>query len=376
MNKSPNVHLDETVDGTPEELRAEVARLRGTTRTLEDLVRRRADQLNKALGQIERVTGTLRDSEARFQSLAEQSVAGIAIVEQNRLTYVNACFAETFGYRCEDMLSIPVIETVAHSSRLRITEHMRDCLANGSCPRPLEYEGLKKDGSSVFVELSASRTEMDDRLSVVLVITDITAKRLAENQVVALNHRLGELAVEDPLTGLYNRRFTEASLEREILRAERNHLPLSLVMCDLDHFRSINNAFDRQAGDKVLQAFSSLLKQRCRKSDIACRYGGEEFLLVFPGMPAEVAEKWAETIRAAIAGARVTRDSSSLQVTASFGVATYPQHGHTWQEIIAAADAAQYAAKGSGGNQVRSAAAEAGSRSHSPDLALLLAREG
>jgi diguanylate cyclase (GGDEF)-like protein len=194
--------------------------------------------------------------------------------------------------------------------------------------------------------------ETNDRSSVVLVVTDVTARRLAERKVQALNRRLAELAIRDPLTGLYSRTFMQNSLERELIQAERNNSPVSVVMCDLDDLSSVNDAFGRQAGDDVLVAFGSLLKRRCRRSDIACRHGGDEFLMVFPGMPVEVAERWAERIRAAMAAARVTRDSSSMQVTASFGVVTYPEHGQTWQELIAAADAAQYAAAAAGRNQV------------------------
>ena len=350
---------DQAVDGTEEELRAEVARLRGAVRVLADTV-----------GET---TLTLMDSEARWQCLTEQSLTGIAILEGTRLTYVNARFAEIFGYQGDEMLAIPAIKTFAHSSRLHLTEHIRACLANEPHPPVLECEGLKKDSSSVYIELSSSRLERGGRLRAVLVASDITARELAGREVHALNRRLAEMAVRDALTGLYNRRFMEASLERELIQCERDDSPLSVVTCDVDDFRLVNDAFGRQAGDEVLKAFGSLLKWRCRESDIACRYGGKKFLMVFPGMPAEVAATWAEGVRAAMARARVTRESRSLRVSASFGIATYPEHGESWQELIVAAAAAQHAIKATGGNQVRSASPK--SELKSPDLALLLARE-
>jgi diguanylate cyclase (GGDEF)-like protein/PAS domain S-box-containing protein len=350
---------DEAVDGAEEELRAEAARLRKTVQMLSDTVARNAR--------------TLTDSEARWRCLARQSLTGIAVVEESRFTYVNALFAETLGYQGDEMLTIPATETVAHSSRLHVAEHIRACLAGEPHPPVLEYEGLKKDGSSVYLELSGSRLEMADRLHAVLMVSDISARKLAERKVHALNRRLAELAVRDPLTGLYSRRFTEASLERELIQCERDGSPLSVVICDIDDFKVLNEVFDRQAGDEALKAFGWLLRRRCRKSDLACRYGGEEFLMVFPRMPAEIAARWAERIRASIAAAPVTRGSSSLQVSASLGVATYPEHGETWQELIAAADTAQIAAKATGGNRVTCASPKAELKG--PDLALLLARD-
>jgi diguanylate cyclase (GGDEF)-like protein/PAS domain S-box-containing protein len=354
-----NGRQDEAVNGTEKKLRAQVAHLRKTVGMLVETV--------------EETTRTLADSEARWRCLARQSLIRIAIVEGARFTLVNAGFAETLGYQRDEMLAVPAMETVAHSSRLRVAEHIRACLAGESRPPVLEYEGLRKDGSSVCLELSCSRLEMAHRLHAVLVVSDISARKLAERKVHALNRRIVELALRDPLTGLYSRRFAETSLERELLLCERNSSPLSVVMCDIDDFQVVNDVLGRQAGDEALRAFGWLLKRRCRKSDLACRYGGEEFLMVFPGMPAEVAVRWAESIRAAIAGAPVTRESSSLQVSASFGVAVCPVHGVSWQELIVAADTAQIAAKAAGGNQVRLASPKA--ELDGSDLALLLARE-
>jgi diguanylate cyclase (GGDEF)-like protein/PAS domain S-box-containing protein len=297
-------------------------------------------------------THEFTDSDVRWQWLAEQPLHGVAVIDGLRFAYVNARFCDTFGYSRDEMLNVPVIDIVAHSYRLRLTQHLGDSLANRPRPEILECECLKKDGPTVHIELSSSRADVGGRPCIICVTTDISARVLAERKVQALNRRLAELAIRDPLTGLYNRRFMEASLEREIIEAERHGSPLSLVMCDIDHFKLINDTFGHQSGDEVLKAFGSLVKRRCRRSDIACRFGGEEFLVVFPGMPGAIAVKWADKVRAAIAGARVAKGADSLQVTASFGVATYPAHGHTWQELIAAADTAQYEAKAAGRNQV------------------------
>ncbi len=286
------------------------------------------------------------------QCVSQQSLVGAAILENERFIYVNARFAAMFGYQPEAMLTIPAIETVAYSSRLRANQYLRECLEGQNGSETFECEGVKRDGSPIYLEICGSRAEVAGRECVACLVSDVTAKTLAERKVQALNRRLAELAVRDPLTGLYNRRFMEASLERELLEAERNGVPLSLVLCDIDHFKAINDAFGHEAGDEVLKALGSLLKRRCRRSDLACRYGGEEFLVVFPGMPGEIAKRWAESIRETVAGGRVATSAKTLQITASFGVATYPENGQTWTDLIAAADSAQYAAKTTGRDQV------------------------
>jgi two-component system, cell cycle response regulator len=364
---------------TESELRAEVARLqkivqvlmdraeRSTseqasefglfqaTIVLEDLVQKRTEELKQALLRNERITRTFRESEARFRGLAEQSLAGIAIVEADRFTFVNSRFAETFGYTREEIMALPPIETVSGPSRPLFAEHVRKCLAREQCETLLSYIGCKKDGSNVDIELSSSRMRVGGKTALIYVVADVTARKRAEREVLALNHRLAEQAIRDPLTGLYNRRHMEESLNRELLRARRNSTPVSVIMCDIDHFKSINDRYGHQAGDKVLKTLGSVIRRRCRGSDIASRYGGEEFLLVLPGMPGEVAAEWAEETRVAIAETPISRSGKILRVTASFGVAVYPEDGTTADGIISSADSAQYAAKAAGRNQVRCA---------------------
>jgi diguanylate cyclase (GGDEF)-like protein/PAS domain S-box-containing protein len=327
-----------------------------STIVLEDLVQRRTEELRKALARNEKITRTLRESEARFRGLAEQSLAGIAIVEAGSFTYVNARFAETFGYSREEIMALPPMETVSRASRPLFAEHVRRCFAKEQCETLLSYLGRKKDGSTVDIELSSSRMRFGDKIALILVVTDVTARKKAERKVLALNRRLAEQAIRDPLTGLYNRRHMEESLARELLLARRNGTPVSVVMCDIDHFKLINDRYGHQAGDKVLKTFGSVVKRGCRSSDIACRYGGEEFLLVLPGMSGDVAAEWAEQMRTTIAETPTSWHGNALSVTASFGIAVYPTHGSTSDEIISAADGAQYSAKAAGRNQVRSAA--------------------
>ena len=363
-----------------ESLRADVARLNKMVRVLMDrservtgdavsefgrfqrrivlgeTVRQRTEELNRALSENETITRRLKVSEARFRGLAEQTLVGIAVVDESGFLYVNAHFAETLGYTQSELTALPLMLTVAETGRELFAGHLHKCQEDQPHEALLAYEGRRKDGSLVDLELSSSRMVTgDDEEALILVVKDVTARRQAEREVQALNERLAEMAVRDPLTGLYNRRFMEASLERELIAAMRNGTSLSVVIGDIDHFKSVNDTYGHQAGDEVLQVFSSLLKQLCRKSDIACRYGGEEFLMVFPGMPVGLAAVWAERARGTVSATEIAVGSSELHITSSFGVANFPGNGQTWQEVIAAADAALYSAKTGGRNQVRRA---------------------
>jgi diguanylate cyclase (GGDEF)-like protein len=158
--------------------------------------------------------------------------------------------------------------------------------------------------------------------------------------------------VRDPLTGLYNRHYMNSTLEHELQRANRAQYPVSLIMIDLDKFKQLNDTFGHLAGDQMLQSLGSLVQSQVRLADIACRYGGEEFLIILPETHIEVAVQRAETIRSAFAELRVSYEDQTLQGTLSVGVANFPDHGLTPEQVVQAADSALYAAKANGRNQV------------------------
>lgn len=173
-----------------------------------------------------------------------------------------------------------------------------------------------------------------------------------------LQEELRELSTHDPLTGLYNRRYLEVALGQELIAARRHGHPVSVIMGDLDHFKEVNDRYGHLAGDAVLRAFGERVKQHARGSDIYCRYGGEEFLLVLPQMALGPALERAEQLRDAVASASVPVVAERIAVTASFGVATFADVDGG-EELIAAADRALYAAKAAGRNCVRSSTCHA-----------------
>lgn len=171
-------------------------------------------------------------------------------------------------------------------------------------------------------------------------------------EVQRLQAELHEQTIHDPLTGLYNRRYLRDALARQIMQAKRANSTLTFVMADIDHFKFVNDSYGHQAGDEVLVQVASLLKKHARGSDIACRYGGEEFLLVFPGTSLELAHKRAEEIQQNCAALSIQHEGKNIAVMLSFGVAAYPDHGKQWEQIIVKADKALYQSKCNGRNQV------------------------
>jgi diguanylate cyclase (GGDEF)-like protein/PAS domain S-box-containing protein len=320
---------------------------------LEEQVRRRTEELQTALQTNEKTLRALRESEAKFHGLVDQSLVGIAIVLDGRFSHANPKLASIFGYDADEMLRLGPLDIVANHERPLVAERIQKGLAGETTDSPVTYIGLRKDGSRVHIEVASSPMSVGGRPALILVLTDISERVRAENEVRMLNEQLREIASHDSLTGLYNRRYLETTFERELIRAGRQDRPVSVVMGDLDHFKAVNDAYGHQAGDEVLREFGRLLRLHARGSDIYCRYGGEEFLLVLPDMAEETACERAEQLRLALAASPIPYGAFRIQVTASFGVATFPQNGNTGDELITAADNALYAAKASGRNRVR-----------------------
>ena len=160
-------------------------------------------------------------------------------------------------------------------------------------------------------------------------------------------------SIRDPLTGLFNRRYLEESLDRELERARRRSKPVVVLMLDIDHFKQFNDSFGHEAGGVMLTAVGSLFKRMSRGEDIACRYGGEEFTIILPECSADSALQRANEIRLAATRLQVKHHGRSLkEMTISIGIAVFPEAGTTRELLIAVADAALYRAKASGRNRV------------------------
>lgn len=195
------------------------------------------------------------------------------------------------------------------------------------------------------------------RLSMRTSLVELFAEQVALTLGnLKLRETLRSQSIRDALTGLFNRRYLEETLGREERRAFRANLPIGIIMFDVDHFKRLNDAHGHDAGDAVLRALGSLLQTHVREGDIACRYGGEEFVIALPGASLAITCERADELR------KLTEKFTSFipgrsmeKVTISLGAAAYPDHGATWQEVVQAADKALYRAKQGGRNRVEAA---------------------
>ncbi len=159
----------------------------------------------------------------------------------------------------------------------------------------------------------------------------------------------------DSLTGLFNRRYLEESLVREFQRADREKSTVCLIMIDIDGFKAFNDTYGHDAGDLLLKKLGEILLSDVRGSDISCRFGGEEFLIVMPGTQLKKGYERAEHLRTNFLSLDIEHLGVKLKATLSIGVAVYPQHGDGWEKVLHSADQAMYAAKLAGRNCTRTA---------------------
>jgi diguanylate cyclase (GGDEF)-like protein/PAS domain S-box-containing protein len=325
------------------------------TSTVQEQLRQRTAELEAALHENERISRALREAEGKFHRLVEQSLVGISLSNGRRFIYVNHKFAEITGYSVDELLVMGPLDILTEADRPQAAEMLRQGMTGEiSTNFSMIINVLKKDGTTVIGELTGGPpVDVDGEPALIAMLVDITDRVHADNKIKLLNNRLREQAIRDPLTNLFNRRYLEESLARELIHAERHGQTVGLVMGDLDHFKAVNDTHGHQAGDKVLRVFADLLRKYSRGSDIPCRYGGEEFLLLLPGINGDKALERAELLRAWIAATPIEFDGKTLHISASFGVAVFPEHARDADKLITAVDKAMYRAKAAGRNCVR-----------------------
>jgi diguanylate cyclase (GGDEF)-like protein/PAS domain S-box-containing protein len=288
-----------------------------------------------------------------FRSVVNQPLVGIAIIEDGKFSFTNPKFGEIFGYSAEELLGLGPVDMAAHADEATVANHVRERIRGEVKVIDYTFRGRRKDGAEVDIELHGSVMDLGEKPVLVSVVMDVSERMRAEREMQSLYDLLREQSIHDGLTGLYNRRYLDATLERELTLARRKGHAVSVVMCDFDHFKIVNDRYGHPAGDDVLRTSGAMMMRRSRSSDISCRYGGEEFVLVMPEMPEELAYERAEQLRAEIEATPVRHANITIPVTASFGVASFPQDGKSGVELLAAADKALYAAKRGGRNQVK-----------------------
>ncbi len=318
----------------------------------------------------------LPTSEERYRQLAEHSkdVIWTLDLDTRRFTYVSPSIEGARGFTPEEVVSQPLSAALQPESYTKVVamleEHLSRIAAGdrSALSAMTEVEQPHKNGGAVVSEIVASfLLDAEGKPQSILGVSrDITERRRVEAQLREANDKLrGQLeeienlhvalqeqAIRDSLTGCFNRRYLDETLERELSRSRREGYPLSLVILDLDHFKQINDTYGHQAGDQALVVLAETLRAGIRHEDVLCRYGGEEFIILMPHMPLATAAERAEAWRQKIADIRVPFGKFELTFTTSAGVAAYPDHGKTPDELSQSADLALYLAKNAGRNRV------------------------
>jgi diguanylate cyclase (GGDEF)-like protein/PAS domain S-box-containing protein len=289
-------------------------------------------------------TRDLRESESNLRALVDFSPASMVLtrIADSKVLLANR--------RASAMFEVPLEEihgrnAPGHWVNLEERKRYLEQVFRTGRVDDFEAEMLTATGKTFWASLSGQRLRYDGQDALLAAIVDITAHRQKQQN-------LQEQAMHDPLTGVFNRRYVEDVLRSEIERAQRHERPLAVAMLDADHFKSINDTYGHPTGDEVLRAISDRCKRALRSNDIFGRYGGEEFVIVFPETQLEDARSVAERLRVAVAGAPIRAGDNALDVTVSIGLAAFAQ-GEDIEKLFQRADAALYTAKQDGRNLVR-----------------------
>src|SRR6267154_4302633 len=222
-------------------------------------------------------------------------------------------------------------------------------------PRKDPVDLLDKAGSAAILAALLAISALLFWLMTSVAVSESRGEELAKRnrEAALLREKLHEQAMHDKLTGLYNRHYVEEWFGLELRRAQRHGRPVAAIMLDVDHFKRFNDSFGHEAGDLVLREVAGALRRSTRGSDVASRYGGEEFLVLLPECPFDAALRKAEQMREEIAKLELQYDSRPLgPVTVSLGVAAFPDHAKESAELLRHADEALYLAKQAGRNRV------------------------
>jgi len=254
---------------------------------------------------------------------------------------INKSFEETLGYTQEELLEYPFTHFI-HADDLTSTLDAIKQLDEGKSVINFENRYRCKDGSYKWLNWT-SKPVVKEGLTYA-VARDITERKRAETE-------LKYMVTHDSLTGIYNRQALGDLLRNEIERTSRYSHVLSIFMLDIDDFKQINDTYGHLAGDAVLISFAKLLENSIRNSDSVARYGGEEFVVILPETSYIKAKELAERLYDRIANyPHSIKDKKELNITASIGIATFPEHATAWQDLLDTADSNMYEEKHSDQN--------------------------
>jgi diguanylate cyclase (GGDEF)-like protein/PAS domain S-box-containing protein len=297
---------------------------------------------------------SLEVSELRYRRLFETAQDGILLLdaETGMITDVNPFLIDMLGYSREEFVEKKLWEVGAFKD-IEASQNAFEALQKNEYIRYEDLPLKAKDGRLVQVEFVSNVYLVGIEKVIQCNIRDITERKQAQEALLKNQALLLEQSTRDHLTGLFNRRYLEETLERELQRATRKKLTLGIIMLDVDDFKQINDSHGHAAGDAILRELGAMLLKNVRKEDIPSRYGGDEFIIVLPDASQEVTQKRAELLREKAHYIYIQAEGPELNpITLSLGIAIFPEDGSTSAGVLRTVDAALYRAKREGRNRV------------------------
>lgn len=289
----------------------------------------------------------LKDSEIRYRRLFEAAQDGILLLDAKTgmITDVNPFLVNLLGYSREEFVKKSIWDVGAFQD-IKANKGAFQSLQDNEYIRYKDLPLKAKDGRLIPVEF-VSNVYWEGKQQVIQCnIRDITERKQDQYALLKDSAILREQSIKDYLTGLFNRRYLEETLDRELLRALRSQQSLGVIMLDIDDFKLFNDTAGHPAGDMVLREFAKLIIGHIRGEDIACRYGGDEFIIALPGASKKMARKRAEQLYNYAKKLNIQLEGNSLgPISFSVGIAAFPEDGSTRTALLKAVDTALYRAK-------------------------------
>lgn len=278
----------------------------------------------------------MKESELRYRRLFEAAQDGILILDagSGAITDVNPFLINLLGYSRLEILDKKLWEVGAFKD-IKASKHAFQALQKNEYIRYKDLPLRAKNGDLIAVEFVSNVYQAGKKKVIQCNIRDITDRKQAHKDLLKSKNLLRQQSIRDHLTGLFNRRYLEETMVRELNRASRRNLPVGLIMADVDYFKQINDTYGHAAGDEILRQLSEVLRKNVRSEDVPSRYGGDEFIILLPEASREVTKNRAEKLleiarQAVIRFNEVTFES----VTLSAGVSVFSEDGMAAESIL------------------------------------------
>lgn len=328
------------------------------------------EALEKKVAQLRSDNESIRVSEERYRTLFEALPVSLQVVDrEGTILEVNPFHLQHMGkgrttlaeYRGQDITKRRSVMAAG------LSREYSDVLKGIPFEKSeVFYPALSGGGEGYFNVRGMPLKKGDEIQGAIYILEDVTVLKKAKDELIRANGKLQaqmdeirqlqsdlqEQAIRDPLTGLHNRRYLDETLDRELAMAKREAYHVAFVMIDVDNFKDINDNHGHHAGDCVLKNLGLRLTRQTRASDLVCRLGGDEFMLVLPRVGSADALRLAEQYRASFQESVAVFDGQEIRATLSLGVALFPDQGATTREVISAADRALYQSKRNGRNRI------------------------